>query len=117
MFGEARVGSLPQLRVTASGHLLHVLSPPYPASAREARSKGSAPAPLQIQAYRRVRELSRSFSSYDEWVDECQPILAEISVPFLIINSVDDPVLVYENLEHRRHEVEENPNLVSPVIL
>lgn len=66
-----------------------------------------------VEAFRQTRSVSHSFTDYDSWVDESQPVLEKVDVPLLIINSMDDPVIVHENLESFRHIVLENEHLVS----
>uniref|UniRef100_A0A7S2WFH1 AB hydrolase-1 domain-containing protein n=1 Tax=Rhizochromulina marina TaxID=1034831 RepID=A0A7S2WFH1_9STRA len=66
---------------------------------------------VQVAAYRYVRQLSRSFSSHEDWCAERQPELGSISVPFIFINSMDDPVTVHGNIDSVRIDIEANPNL------
>merc|ERR1712039_689099 len=63
-----------------------------------------------IETYRLTQRLSGVGGS-SEWLPMQQPVLHEIEVPCLAINSRDDPVCVWENVDNHFKDILANPNL------
>jgi len=70
-----------------------------------------SPASGLQQTYRLARRLSGAVDS-SAYLEMQQPCLEEISVPSLMINSRDDPICVWRNVEDFRADIAANPNLV-----
>jgi hypothetical protein len=75
---------------------------------------------LSLHMFRRAREASLSFtqlsrstslpSRYYRWMEHCQPQLDKVGAPLLLVNSYDDPVLVWDNAEpHFLAQCDANP--------
>jgi len=62
------------------------------------------------ETYRTARRLSGAGDS-SAWLDMQQPRLDEIRVPSLMINSRDDPICVWANVEQFKNDITANPNL------
>lgn len=62
------------------------------------------------ETYRNARRLSGAGDS-SAWLDMQQPRLDEIRVPSLMINSRDDPICVWANVEQFKNDITANPNL------
>mmetsp|Transcript_26936 Transcript_26936/g.52827 ORF Transcript_26936/g.52827 Transcript_26936/m.52827 type:complete len:467 (-) Transcript_26936:74-1474(-) len=62
------------------------------------------------ETYRNARRLSGAGDS-SAWLDMQQPKLDEIRVPSLMINSRDDPICVWANVEQFKNDITANPNL------
>lgn len=82
-------------------------SPSSPALCRDLLSPRAGLA----ATYKGLRRLSGEFGS-SAWLDIQQPRIGETKVPTLLINSVDDPILVWENVEEAKAEMLENANCV-----
>jgi len=63
------------------------------------------------QTYRGLRRLSGAGDS-SAWLEMQQPRIEESVMPTLLLNSVDDPVTRWENVEEARAEIAGNPNCV-----
>ncbi|CAJ1366884.1 unnamed protein product [Effrenium voratum] len=62
------------------------------------------------KVYRNVTKLS-GFGCSTAWLENQQPQLNNIEVPCLLINSRDDPICVWQNVEDHKPLIQENPNL------
>jgi hypothetical protein len=60
--------------------------------------------------YRAIKRLSGIPDSC-AWLDKQQPRLDDISVPSLLVNSRDDPINTWTNVEHYLKDIAANPNL------
>ncbi|CAE8624059.1 unnamed protein product [Polarella glacialis] len=63
------------------------------------------------ETYRKTRHLSGAIDS-SAWMDMQQPCMEGINVPSLLINSRDDPICVWANVEEYKQDIVANPNLV-----
>lgn len=64
-----------------------------------------------VETYRLSQRLSGVGGS-TEWLPIQQPLLHEIEVPCLAINSRDDPICVWSNVEDHLDQISANPNIV-----
>lgn len=62
------------------------------------------------EVYRNVTKLA-GFGCSNAWVEKQQPDLQEMQVPCLLINSRDDPICIWENVEEHKSAIEKNPFL------
>lgn len=60
--------------------------------------------------YRKGRRLSGADDS-SAYLNMQQPKLSDVEVPTLLINSRDDPICVWHNVEEHRREIDANPNV------
>jgi len=68
------------------------------------------PAKSFNEAYRNVTKLS-GFGCSNAWLEKQQPSLKDMQLPCLLINSRDDPICVWENVEEHASNIEKNPYL------
>lgn len=68
-----------------------------------------------VDTFRLGRRLSGVDGS-SAWLDMQQPQLHEIQLPTLLINSRDDPICVWSNVEANLSDIKKNPNLVLAVL-
>eukprot|EP00435_Cladocopium_sp_Y103_P071306 s257_g37.t1 len=68
------------------------------------------PAQSFDNVYRNVTKLS-GFGCSNTWLEKQQPSLKDMQLPCLLINSRDDPICVWENVEEHASNIEQNPYL------
>jgi len=68
------------------------------------------PARSFTDVYTHITKLS-GFGCSNRWKEKQQPPIAGVHVPCLLINSKDDPICVWENVEDHLSEIEANPFL------
>lgn len=81
------------------------------ASADDIVNQAMSPTHGLQDTYKAIRRLAGAGGS-SAWLDMQQPRLEQVAVPSLMINSRDDPVCVWENVERFRADIVSNPNLV-----
>eukprot|EP00927_Polykrikos_kofoidii_P005935 TRINITY_DN12391_c0_g1_i1.p1 TRINITY_DN12391_c0_g1~~TRINITY_DN12391_c0_g1_i1.p1 ORF type:complete len:460 (-),score=52.40 TRINITY_DN12391_c0_g1_i1:281-1660(-) len=64
------------------------------------------------ETYRHAAKLS-GIKGSTAWLNERQPAVEAMQVPTLSINSRDDPICVWENVENFKIDIGANPNVVS----
>ncbi|CAE7184102.1 abhd2b [Symbiodinium pilosum] len=68
------------------------------------------PARSFVEVYDEVMKLS-GFGCSKRWKEKQQPAIGEVKVPCLLVNSRDDPISVWENVEDHTAEMQNNPCL------
>lgn len=63
-----------------------------------------------MEVYYDVTKLA-GFGCRKKWRDKQQSVLGDVDLPCLLVNSRDDPISVWDNVEDHRAEIESNPYL------
>mmetsp|Transcript_43354 Transcript_43354/g.99905 ORF Transcript_43354/g.99905 Transcript_43354/m.99905 type:complete len:541 (-) Transcript_43354:142-1764(-) len=63
-----------------------------------------------VETYQETLTLSGQ-KTVEEFLQVHQPKLSGINVPSLLVNSRDDPICVWENVEHSFNDILDNPNI------
>jgi len=85
-----------------------------PQTAREGALDMMSPKANAVDTFKAARRLSGMYATHGDssaWLDKQQPRVNAMDMPSLCINSRDDPICVWENVEAYRSQLDSNPNI------